>query len=232
MRTIDGCIKKDPYNKEAQLVRARVLLDKRNFAESLVSLNAAIVIDPDFGEARFERARVYAILNRFQDSHNDLSYQINRGSGGFFVHAGRSLSNLALGKYEEAIKDAETAARVDSSPSVKYLPHVILSQVFATASDETIRNGDLALAHATIAYDLSVQERHDLPEIFTSLALAYADLEKYQEATSWQQKAIDIAPEAFQSHYREYITSFKSQKPVHTSGKTLAVTIRFWDWHE
>ena len=84
--------------------------------------------------------------------------------------------------------------------------------LLATSSNDEIRSGEEALRWALFA---AKGTQFKNPGVFNTLAAAYAAVGDFDEAVSWQRKALQAAPPALQTMCRERIRLYQSGRAVH-----------------
>lgn len=99
----------------------------------------------------------------------------------------RGLTYRQLGKYAEALRDYRQALQIDDT-----LPfaHEGVAWILATAKDDSIRNGKLAIEHAQRSRAQETDSFFD-----DTLAAAYAETGQFDEAVRVQQMAVAAAVE-------------------------------------
>ena len=124
------------------------------------------------------------------------------------------LGNTAIDQREfaQAVRDFEKGIEVDSDQPRCYNG---LAWLLATCSNESVRNGPQAIELATKACEITEWEDSNFLD---TLAAAYAEAGKFDEAVKWETKAIEH-PEAFdQAAFEEMqarLKLFQAGKPYH-----------------
>jgi tetratricopeptide (TPR) repeat protein len=102
---------------------------------------------------------------------------------------------------------------VDDNPSV----FMMKARIQATARDERLRDGKVAIENAKKACDIAGYRQ--FPGVET-LAAAYAEVGNFDEAVSWAGKALELAPEENKKECRERIELYRSRKPFRMKPST------------
>lgn len=107
---------------------------------------------------------------------------------------------VAAGRYSEALESVNSD--LDALPDSDY-HHNNKAWLLATCPDDTLRDGQLAVKHATKACELSDWNR---AMFLDTLAAAYAEAGDFESAVKWQQEAIrlDDGTEGFQERLRMF----------------------------
>lgn len=83
--------------------------------------------------------------------------------------------------------------------------------MLATCSDEKVRDGKRAVDLATKACEL---EKWKEPNCLDTLAAAYAEAGKFEDAVKWQDKAIDLCTDStLIGEFGERLKLYKDKKP-------------------
>jgi tetratricopeptide (TPR) repeat protein len=156
-------------------------------AEAIDALSAAVAADPDHAEARLALAealrragQVEAALPHYlalTHSHPELSQAV----------FGRAMAHVRLGRYREARAILEEGLR--AYPDQAGFAHA-LARLLAAAPDNQVRDGSRALG--LVSALASAQTSVTLAE---TMAMALAELGRFDEATKWQRAAIASARE-------------------------------------
>jgi hypothetical protein len=82
--------------------------------------------------------------------------------------------------------------------------------VRATCPQDDLRDGSAALRDALRACELT---DHAAPGYVDTLAAAYAELGRFEDAVKWQQKAAELAPEGSKPEYEARLAQYRENKP-------------------
>ena len=115
-------------------------------------------------------------------------------------------SLVADGRYAEALESLE--AGLESNPDNAYL-HNNKAWLLATCPDDAVRDGELAIEHATEACELTAWNNFAYVD---TLAAAYAESGDFESAVKWQEEAIALAPDGYHSEFRKRLRLFKAGK--------------------
>lgn len=113
----------------------------------------------------------------------------------------------AEGRYSEAIEVIEEglASKQDNA----YL-HNNKAWILATCPDDTVRNGELAVVHATKACDLTNWSNFAYVD---TVAAAYAESGDFELAVKWQEEAIRLGGGSYSQDFQKRLRLFKAEKP-------------------
>jgi tetratricopeptide (TPR) repeat protein len=125
-----------------------------------------------------------------------------------------SLSNRGMARrkkldYPGALADLDEALRLETDSRSALNEKAWL---LATCPDETIRDGKEAVTSATKACELTAWKDANLID---TLAAAYAELGFFEQATRYQQEAIDKAPSGSPARktYASRLALYRKKKP-------------------
>ncbi|MDA1049181.1 MAG: hypothetical protein O3C40_01705 [Planctomycetota bacterium] len=111
------------------------------------------------------------------------------------------------GRYSEALESVNVA--LESNPDSAFLRNN-KAWLLATCPDDAVRDGKLAIEHATKACELS----NWINAMFLdTLAAAYAETGDFESAVKWQKEAIRLDNGAFAQDFQKRLRLFKAGKP-------------------
>ena len=122
------------------------------------------------------------------------------------AYAHRGFAHDRLGHFHEAAADYELA--VAQNPK-DYSSRNNLAWLLATCPDESLRNGERALALASRACELS---GYDDWLCLGTLAAANAVCHEYEEAVVWARESIRRAPEAERAECKERLKAYQNAR--------------------
>jgi tetratricopeptide (TPR) repeat protein len=173
----------DPDNLAWRLVWARSLADAGELGPAVDELRQVTARDPGFAEAQVVLASMLAGQGSFSEaaSHFLAVTELTPADPqGWF---GLSLSRLRAGAYAEGAQALEAAvARFPEDPIFGNL----LARVLATCPLDSVRDGRRAVTLAE-----KVVERQLTLDHGETLAMALAEVGRFDEAIAWQRRVID-----------------------------------------
>jgi tetratricopeptide (TPR) repeat protein len=113
----------------------------------------------------------------------------------------------AEGRYSEAIARLDSA--LTSNPDNAFL-HNNKAWLLATCPDDTVRDGTLAVEHATKACDLTNWSNYAYVD---TAAAAYAESGDFDSAVKWQTEAIRLGGGSYAQDFQKRLRLFKAGKP-------------------
>jgi len=138
----------------------------------------------------------------FDMAFNDQSWQ-SADQSAFQEYSGF----VASGRYADAIENVDSA--LESHPDSPFL-HNNKAWLLATCPDDDVRDGELAIEHATKACELSGWTN---VMFLDTLAAAYAEAGDFESAVKWQEEAIRLDNGAFKQDFQKRLRLFKAGKP-------------------
>lgn len=187
------------YLRSGQLEEAAPLLHRAvrlrpRYAKGYHNLGTLYVKQKKWDDAIASFTQAVAIDHEFAQAHADL------GS----VYESRRNESQAVLHYRQALRIDDHLLMTANS----------LAALLATSSNAEIRNGEEALRWALLAARGTAFKN---PGVFNTLAAAYAAVGDFDEAVSWQRKALQAAPPALQPMCRERIKLYESGRAVHAA---------------
>jgi tetratricopeptide (TPR) repeat protein len=146
----------------------------------------AIAIRPEYGKAHYNLANLHAARGELDAAieHYERAVALMPDNTGTQYQLG--LAQMRAGKYQAAVKQFENISAADS----RHLgAQNNLAWILATCPDKSVRNGPAAVEHGRQAEQLSGGRS---AEVLDSLAAAYAEAGRYQEAVDTARRALDL----------------------------------------
>ena len=125
----------------------------------------------------------------------------------------RGLANLQDFSYPQAISDFKKVVQLDTKV---YLGHLHLSIVLAACPRDSLRNGKLALTHATKACELTEWQNW---QSLDAISIAYAELGMFEDAINYQVKAKEFLPNDKIKLHEARIQLYEQKKPFRLEDK-------------
>ena len=115
----------------------------------------------------------------------------------------------ATGDHDKMMQDLDKA--VDVSPEVSYVWNS-RAWLLATSPNADHRNGKLAVAAATKAWELPMWSEFRVLDV---LAAAYAEAGDFEQAVKWQTKVVSMLPPNQRADYESRLQLYREGKPYH-----------------
>ncbi len=172
----------------ADLLAARGGSEAAAGVEALEHYRRAAALAPDAKEARAGLAAALARDGRFAEAAEEYAAAVELEPGNFGHHFGRALSLLLAGRDADA--RAALGEGLEAHSESVPLIH-LLARLLATSEDPAVRDGDRALELARRALD-----REPALEHAETVAMALAELGRFDEAVAWQRRVLTEAARA------------------------------------
>ena len=166
-----------------------VLMESRGQeSEAIKAYEAAVASDPAYTEPRFGLANALRRNGRVQESLSQYAEVLRLDATVSQASFGYAMGLVRLGRYQEASARLESAMK--TFPDQPGFAHA-QARLLAAAPDDRVRNGARALS---IMNELiKAQQTLAMAE---TMAMAFAELGRFDEAVQWQRDAIRAANES------------------------------------
>ena len=180
-----------PDLAEAHFSLGELLAENGRYGEAIARYEAAVEIRSNYVDARMALADTLSLAGRLADAAAEFERVVEADPASDQAWMGRGVALIQLGRHREARDWLDRAQLVH--PGHTLLTNLLV-RVLAAAPDARARDGEraLALANERLRGDTSI-------ETYESLAMAYAEAGRYDEAVTWQQRAIGAAQQAGQA---------------------------------
>ena len=166
-----------------------VLMEARGQdGEAIKAFESAVASDPGYAEPRFSLADVLRRNGRVQESLSQYAEVLRLDPAVSQASFGYAMGLVRLGRYQDARSRLETATK--TFPDQPGFAHA-LARLLAAAPDDRVRDGARAIA---IMNDLLKTQR--TLTMAETMAMALAEVGRFDEAVKWQQEAIAGARES------------------------------------
>ncbi len=187
----------------------RIYEERRDPARAVAAYRTALEFDGDSLEAHRALAGVLARGQRFLEAAEHFGRVVELESGDPSPHYGRGLALILGGRDLEAreMLDRSVEEHGDHLPLVH-----LLARVLATAPDAAARDGSRALELAQRVF--SQQQTLEHAE---TIAMALAELGRFEEATQWQRDIVgraEGAPQGMKAALERRLAQYERGEPV------------------
>ena len=241
-----------PDYVEAHYNLGGAYIEKGNINEALAEYRRAIEIRPDDADSHNNYGSALRGLNQFDQAENEYRRALSLRPQ--YLDARLNLGSLLLqrGRMAEAITNLETAMRLQPNDAATHvtLAHALmkngqaneaaaelkralqlepdkvsalnsLAWLFATAADDSVRDGKRAVQLAERA---NVLAGNNNPAILHTLAAAYAEAGRFDEAMQTARRAMKLASRtdnnAVYNAIRDELPLYELGLPYHQTAKT------------
>jgi len=216
-------INRKPKDGYVYWARAEEYAKLNSFGAALIDCNMAILILSDepnhrnWLEAAFVlRASIFIRLGKNERAYDDCSKVIENNPTNIYAFNIRGRAGLGLGKYDKSISDFQIALRLNLKDEVAYR---FLGWIMAACPDAKYRNGQKALEYAMTACEMTGWKD---PLNLITIAAAYAEIGDFEQAVTWEQKAIASGlKEQDLIDSQERLELYKQKKPFRIKTPTM-----------
>lgn len=176
---------------------------------AISEFSKAIKINPKHADAHHYRGLAYQSTGRYDRAIADFSKAIELNPKDASAYNSRANAWVIKGKYDRSLSDFNKAIELDPTD---VLAHNSFAWFLATCADSRYRDGKRAVKFAEKALRLEKNAA-----FFDTLAAAYAEDNRFDDAIKTQEKAIKLLEkngmtEAL-SEFKKHLDSYKTGKP-------------------
>ena len=186
---VPSILRADEYDDLLKSADKAIL--ERDFDLGIAHCNRAIAIDRKFPSAYITRAWAYSGKEDYDKCIEDCSTALALRPDAYhqsWAYRNRAGAYSDKRQYEQAIKDYQKAIQIQPKSTSGYAG---LAWLLATCPVDKFRDGKKAFEYANKAYVLDPRDANNLE----NLAAAYAECGDFDQAVSWQEKALQGALE-------------------------------------
>jgi tetratricopeptide (TPR) repeat protein len=196
------------------ITRGMIFLNKHDPDKALVELKRAHEIDPRHPDVYAAIASMFLLQRKTDKALKVLDQAVEIDPRCADSRGNRAVVFLALGKYDRALDDLDELLRIAPNSARAQRER---AWILATCPDAKVRNGELAIASASKACELTAWNE---PKSLATLAAACSEAGDFDGALKWQQKALDLLPDKNpdKREYRGLLDRYKAKKPYHRLG--------------
>lgn len=160
------------------------------------------------GDGYYHRGNALRHLGKHKEAIVDYGEAIRVLPGHAKSYVRRAQSHETLGQIEAAMGDLREAIVIDRD---NVNAHNGLARLLATSVDDRVRDGELALVHATRASELTAWKEY---QTLDTLAAAHAEIADFAAALRWQEQAIALAPTGAKKALQANLVRYQEGKPL------------------
>ena len=202
----DRAIRRDPEDSFAYLKRGMAHAALEEDKEALADFGKVIALDPKNARAYLFRAFVHLHMKDPARAAADCTEAIRVRPDDAEAYQCRGNARDQLKEYAPARDDFRAAVKLAPSSASA---HNALAWLLATCPDAAVRDGAPGGGAGHAPCELSAWNQ---PQIIDTLAAAYAECGKFDEALKWQQKAVDLAGDKDRDELRGRLDVYRKGK--------------------
>ena len=200
-------IRFDPDDAAAFSNRSAAWMQTGEIERAMEDADSAIRLDPLSASAHNNRGVLWRERGDLQRAVQDYNSAIRLDPQHAAAYGNRAFAQAQRGQYDQANSDYRTALKLEpESPGIL----CDLAWLLATCPDDQIRDGTSAIEHGTRACRLTEFRAGPCLE---SLAAAYAETGRFEEAVRWAAEAPRFTPQSQQQGPRRRLELYKSRQP-------------------
>ncbi len=201
-------VRRSPEYARAHYGLGILLEESGDFARALARYTSAVRYDPDYVEARLQLGGLLRRGGRPDDARAQYERIIELDPSLFEGPFGYAMVLVTEGRWTQARDRLDEAT--EQYPHTPAFP-LALARVLAAAPDRRVRDGRRALE--VMRRLPEEQQRMDLGE---TLAMALAEVGRYEEAADLQREAIAAAPPELQERMAANLELYEAGQPCRT----------------
>jgi tetratricopeptide (TPR) repeat protein len=212
---LDVLLKSRPGLAPALELRAVLAANNRDFGQAIADFEQLLKLSPDNAQLLAQLGLLYqaskkpkAAIEKFTAAIEKFGSDNDDARGRFLALRSRADAYLSVGKQVEAVADYEQAIKMEPKDS-----NVLnnLAWVLATSPDDKLRDGKRAIELATKGCEAT---DYKAPHILSTLAAAFAETGKWEEAVKWSKKALELGDEeSIKDQLAKELASYEAKKP-------------------
>ena len=205
MRDYNEAIRLNSKQVTARANRGRLHLSAENYPQAIADFSEAIRLNPGYVKAFDGRGKAHLRRHEYRQAIADFGAAIRRDPEFASPYASLGLTYAAMKNYAAAIQSYSKAIEL-APQDVETLNNY--AWLLATCEDHQYRDAKRAIASARSACELT---GYNQTELLDTLAASYAEAGQFNEAASWQTKAVQLAPQAAKAELRSRLERYQKR---------------------
>ena len=211
LEDLNTAIVLDPNSTQAYFQRGICLVKLGKTEEALQDFDTVVRREPQYGPAYKRRGIARLRATMYEKSLHDFSQAIKLLPPDAELYNNRGMAYAALNNFAFAINDYKQAIELNQNEAPQIFNN--LAWLLATCSDSAHRDGESAIQYAKQACELSQWSYYGALD---TLAAAYAESERFNDAVKWQKRAVSYAPEKMKADLKARLKLYENNKPYRT----------------
>lgn len=198
-----------PQDPETLTRLANVLMRQRKWARAETYLRRALRLPHTDPTIHRQLGRVLAAQDEFEAAVAAFQTALQFNEMDVETHEILAKVYLLCGNQRSAVTHFSQAVKYDAG---RLSALNSLAWIFATSPENSLRNDKLAVRYAE---QCAESTEYKAPEMLDTLAAAYAEAGRFDDAVRWQTRAIEMAPDTDKNNYRSRLKHYQSNKAFH-----------------
>jgi tetratricopeptide (TPR) repeat protein/peroxiredoxin len=230
-----------PDDANAYLILGHITQRQGNLLQAIYFFHQALKLDPDYAEAHSKLAMVFYEQKKIEPAikHFQRAFQLQPKSQEARFNLANALNShgkfdKAIEHYDQILSDMPKNSMVmvklaeayrrrgDTDKAIKLYTSTLevkpdfplamngLAWIWATDSDEKWRDGTRAVALAGRCCQIT---QNKMVPALNTLAAAYAEVGRFENAVKWQVEAIEVTPEGSRAELEARLQLYKAGEP-------------------
>jgi tetratricopeptide (TPR) repeat protein len=186
----------------------------KKYDKAIADYDKAVELEATNASAYLYRGISWTERNQIEKALDDFDRAVKLDPKNAMAYRGRAEAWSRNGDFKTAIAAYDKAIELDPTDPVSWNDRAWLE---ATCPDATIRNGKLAVEHATKACEVTGWKKFDMLD---TLAAACAEAGDFANAVKWQTTVCKAAPASDKAEFQARLNLYKAHHPYRDTAKS------------